>query len=217
MFGTPCFHCIESRNCLEGKAEGRVILQWRVFVWDGKWVAMDEDSGLHNKGSLLNASELHLQVAKTGNFMLCIFATIQTASGRIVETSRRVCSAQPGAGAGRGPPRGDSSLANTPSAAGRSNYHRHLTVPHSLNWGLCHLAPVRSWLPCRAAFPAVIVFSDHHGRRTAIICLNLIASSTGHWLLGITACTEFSWFEMFPPTDFLPTPRPKPIFSTSLV
>ena len=65
---------------------------------------MDEDSGLHNKGSLLNASELHLQVAKTGNFVLCIFATMQTASRRIVETSRRVCSAQREQGQGGGHP-----------------------------------------------------------------------------------------------------------------
>lgn len=65
---------------------------------------MDEDSGLHSNGSLPNASELHLQVAKTGNFMLCIFAKIQTALHRIVETSRRVCSAQREQGQGGGHP-----------------------------------------------------------------------------------------------------------------
>lgn len=65
---------------------------------------MDGDRGFHNNGSLLNASELPLQMAKTGRFMLCIFATIQTTLRRIVDTSRRVCSAQWEQGQGRGHP-----------------------------------------------------------------------------------------------------------------
>ena len=65
---------------------------------------MNGNSGLHNSGSLLNASELPLQMAKTGSFMLCIFATIQTTLRRIVEARRRVCSAQWEQGQGGGHP-----------------------------------------------------------------------------------------------------------------
>ena len=70
-----------------------------------------------------------------------------------------------------------------PMLPGVFNYHWHLTVSHSLNWGLCQLAPDR---PAELPSRAVTVFSDYHGGRTVIICLNLIVSSARHWMLGIS-------------------------------